>query len=113
MGDGRNPKTSVHLIKCYVLPRLLYGLEVIHLATTDLQQRDNVITPTFNTPTVITPTLNTPTVITPTLNYPTLITPTIITPTLNTWTVTDSLCNSGAFNNANAVRDCPFKLKGA
>ena len=59
--------------------------------------RDNVITPTFNTPTVITPTL---------------ITPTIITPTLNTSTVTDSLCNSGAFSNPNAVRDCPFNLKG-
>jgi hypothetical protein len=25
--------------------------------------------------------------------------------------VTDSLCNSGAFNNPNAVRDCPFNLK--
>jgi hypothetical protein len=57
---------------------------------------DNVITPTLNTPTVITPTLNTPT---------------IITPTLNTSTVTDNLCNSGAFNNPNAVRDCPFNLK--
>jgi hypothetical protein len=45
-------------------------------------------------------------VITPTLN-----TPTVITPTLNTSTVTDSLCNSGAFNNPNAVRDCPFNLK--
>ena len=54
---------------------------------------DNVITPTLSTPTVITPTL---------------ITPTIITPTLNTSTVTDSLCNSGAFSNPNAVRDCPF-----
>ena len=69
-------------------------------------RRDNVITPTLNTPTVITPTLNTPTVITPTL-----VTLTIITPTLDTSTVTDSLCNSGAFNNANAVRDCPFNLK--
>jgi hypothetical protein len=59
---------------------------------------DNVITPTLNTPTVITPTL---------------ITPTIITPTLNTSTVTDNLCNSGAFSNPNAVRDCPFNLKGA
>jgi hypothetical protein len=58
---------------------------------------DNVITPTLNTPTVITPTL---------------ITPTIITPTLSTSTVTDSLCNSGAFSNPNAVRDCPFNLKG-
>jgi hypothetical protein len=28
-------------------------------------------------------------------------------------TVTDSLCNSGAFSNPNAVRDCPFNLKGA
>ena len=69
---------------------------------------NNVNTPTLNTPTVITPTLITPTII-----IPTLITPTIITPTLNTSTVTDSLCNSGAFSNPNAVRDCPFNLKGA
>jgi hypothetical protein len=27
--------------------------------------------------------------------------------------VTDSLCNSGAFSNPNAVRDCLFNLKGA
>ena len=59
---------------------------------------DNVIIPTLNTTTVITPTL---------------ITPTIITSTLNTSIVTDSLCNSGAFSNPNAVRDCPFNLKGA
>ena len=52
-------------------------------------------------------------VITPTLNTPTVIIPTLITPTLNTSTVTDSLCNSGAFSNPNAVRDCPFNLKGA
>jgi hypothetical protein len=32
---------------------------------------------------------------------------------LNSSTVTDSLCNSGAFSNPNAVRDCPFNLKGA
>ena len=63
-----------------------------------LSKRDNVITPTLNTPTFITPTL---------------ITPTIITPTLNTSTVTDNLCNSGAISNPNAVRDCPFNLKGA
>ena len=56
--------------------------------TTAQKMRDNVITPTLNTPTVITPT--------------------IITPTLNT----DSLCNSGTFSNPNAVRDCPFSLKG-
>jgi hypothetical protein len=52
-------------------------------------------------------------VITPTVITPTLITPTIITPILNTSTVTDSLCNFGAFSNPNAVRDCPFNLKGA
>jgi hypothetical protein len=46
-------------------------------------------------------------------NTPTVITPTLITPTLNTSTVTDSLCNSGTFSNPNAVRDCPFNLKGA
>jgi hypothetical protein len=51
-------------------------------------------------------------VITPTLNIPTVITPTIITPTHNTSTVTDNLCYSGAFSNPNAVRDCPFNLKG-
>jgi hypothetical protein len=51
-------------------------------------------------------------VITPTLNTPTVITPTLITPTIITPTVTDSLCNSGAFSNPNAVRDCPFNLKG-
>jgi hypothetical protein len=39
---------------------------IIHLSMSS--HRDNVITPTLNTPTVITPTLNTPTVITPTLN---------------------------------------------
>jgi hypothetical protein len=54
------------------------------------------------------------TVITPTLNNPTVITPTLITPTIITPTVTDSLCNSSAFRNPNAVRDCPpFNLKGA
>ena len=47
------------------------------------------------------------------VNTPTVITPTLITPTLNTSTVTYSLCNSGAFSNPNAVRDCPFNLKGA
>ena len=74
------------------------GQRELRHATYGNINRDNVITPTLNTPTVITPTL---------------ITPTIITPTLNTSTVTDSLCNSGAFSNPNAVRDCPFNLKGA
>jgi hypothetical protein len=74
------------------------GQRELRHATHGNINRDNVITPTLNTPTVITPTL---------------ITPTIITPTLNTSTVTDSLCNSGAFSNPNAVRDCPFNLKGA
>jgi hypothetical protein len=66
-----------------------YHVYDVHMSIT----WDNVITPTLNTPT---------------LNTPTVITPTIITPTLNTSTVTDSLCNSGAFSNPNAVRDCPF-----
>jgi hypothetical protein len=74
------------------------GQRELRHATYGNINRDNVITPTLNTPTFITPTL---------------ITPTIITPTLNTSTVTDSLCNSGAFSNPNAVRDCPFNLKGA
>jgi hypothetical protein len=39
-----------------------------------------------------------------------VITPTLITPTLNTSTVTDSLCNSGAFSNPNAVREFPFNF---
>jgi hypothetical protein len=43
----------------------------------------------------------------------TVITPTVITPTIITSTLTDSLCNSGTFSNPNAVRDCPFKMKGA
>jgi hypothetical protein len=47
------------------------------------------------------------------INNPTVITPTFITPTIITPTVTDSLCNSGAFSNPNAVRDFPpFNLKG-
>ena len=74
------------------------GQRELRHATYGNINRDNVITPTLNTPTFITPTL---------------ITPTIITPTLNTSTVTDSLCNSGAFSNPDAVRDCPFNLKGA
>ena len=70
------------------------GQRELRHATHGNINRDNVITPTLNTPTVITPTL---------------ITPTIITLTLNTSTVTNSLCNSGAFSNPNAVQD----LKGA
>ena len=75
-----------------------HGILILTEGDRGIGRRDNVITPTFITPTVITPTL---------------ITPSIITPTLNTSTVTDSLCNSGAFSNPNAVRDCPFNLKGA
>ena len=41
-----------------------------------------------------------------------VITPTLITPTLNTSTVTDSLYNSGAFSNPNAVREFPFNFFG-
>ncbi|CAG2241415.1 DNCL2 [Mytilus edulis] len=34
--NGVNPKVSLHLIRCYVIPRLLYGLEVILLSKTDI-----------------------------------------------------------------------------
>ena len=64
------------------------GLHIFRIDTYSLLFWDNVITATLNTLTVI-------------------------TPTLNTSTVTDSLCNSGTFSNPNAVRDCPFNLKGA
>ncbi|VDI53575.1 Hypothetical predicted protein [Mytilus galloprovincialis] len=33
---GVNPMVSLHLIRCYVIPRLLYGLEVILLSKTDI-----------------------------------------------------------------------------
>ena len=32
--NGLNPETSYVIYKCYVLPRMLYRLEVIHLAKT-------------------------------------------------------------------------------
>jgi hypothetical protein len=31
-----NPMISIHMIKCFVLPRLLYGLDVIRLTKTDI-----------------------------------------------------------------------------
>ena len=36
--NGLNPETSYVIYKCYVLPRMLYGLEVIHLTKTQLSQ---------------------------------------------------------------------------
>ena len=36
--NGLNPKTSYIIYKCYVLPRILYGLEVIYLTKTQLNQ---------------------------------------------------------------------------
>ena len=42
MGEGLygmnriNPMISIHMIKCFVLPRLLYGLDVIRLTKTDI-----------------------------------------------------------------------------
>ena len=36
--DGLNPETSYIIYKYYVLPRMLYGLEVIHLTKTQLSQ---------------------------------------------------------------------------
>ena len=36
--NGLNPETSYIIYKCYVLPRMLYGLEVIYLTKTQLNQ---------------------------------------------------------------------------
>lgn len=36
--NGLNPKASIHIVRCYVLPRLLYGLEVIRLTKSDITQ---------------------------------------------------------------------------
>lgn len=36
--NGLNPVVSLQLIRCYVTPRLLYGLDVIHLTKTDVQK---------------------------------------------------------------------------
>ncbi|VDI77462.1 Hypothetical predicted protein [Mytilus galloprovincialis] len=38
--NGVNPKVSVHLIQIYVIPRLLYGLDVISLSNTDIQKME-------------------------------------------------------------------------
>jgi hypothetical protein len=35
--NGINPMVSIHMIKCFVLPRLLYGLDVIRLTKTDIK----------------------------------------------------------------------------
>jgi hypothetical protein len=34
--NGINTTISVHMIKCFVIPRLLYGLDVIRLTKTDV-----------------------------------------------------------------------------
>ncbi|VDI04475.1 Hypothetical predicted protein [Mytilus galloprovincialis] len=35
--NGINPKVSLHLINCYVIPRLVYGLDVICLSAKDIK----------------------------------------------------------------------------
>ena len=35
--SGLNPRASIHLINCYVIPRLLYGLDVIQLSAIDVK----------------------------------------------------------------------------
>jgi hypothetical protein len=35
--NGINPMVSIHMIRCFVLPRLLYGLDVIRLTKTDIK----------------------------------------------------------------------------
>ena len=39
--NGINPTVSAHLIRIYVLPRLLYGLDVINLSTSDIKNLDS------------------------------------------------------------------------
>ena len=34
--NGINTTISVHMIKCFVIPRLLYGLDIIRLTKTDV-----------------------------------------------------------------------------
>jgi hypothetical protein len=34
--NGLNPKVSIHIIRIYVIPRLIYGLETIRIAAADL-----------------------------------------------------------------------------
>ena len=36
--NGINPMVSIHMIKCFVLPRLLYGLDMIRLTKTDIKK---------------------------------------------------------------------------
>jgi hypothetical protein len=35
--SGLNPRASIHLINCYVIPRFLYGLDVIQLTASDVK----------------------------------------------------------------------------
>ena len=35
--SGLNPRASIHLINCYVTPRLFYGLNVIQLSASDVK----------------------------------------------------------------------------
>ena len=35
--NGVNPQASLHLIRCYVIPRLLYGLEILILSKSDIK----------------------------------------------------------------------------
>lgn len=39
--NGVNPKASIHLIKTYVVPRLLYGLEILSLSIEDIRNLEN------------------------------------------------------------------------
>jgi hypothetical protein len=41
--NGINPMVSIHMIKCFVLPRLLYGLDVIKLTKTDIKKTFNIL----------------------------------------------------------------------
>jgi hypothetical protein len=45
MINGLNPKVSFKIYQCYVLPRLLYGLEILPLSKTHLDMLNKFHTP--------------------------------------------------------------------
>jgi len=46
--NGIDPTTSYNIYKLYVLPRLLYGLEILALKTRDIEKLDRFHKDTLN-----------------------------------------------------------------
>lgn len=42
--NGMNPKVAIHLIQIYVMPRLLYGLEITRLKQNGIQKLESYLT---------------------------------------------------------------------